>query len=176
MKALVISCSLNPESRSHILAREAAGEMDSLGLEVSFHDLREIPLPLCDGDASNEDDNAQMLRQAVDEASVIILAVPIYVYDISAAAKNLIELTGKAWDGKTVGFLCAAGGKGSYMSVMGIANSLMLNFRCFIVPRFVYCTGDDFAGGEIVDVEVCERVKELCVTACKLAGVSGNGS
>jgi FMN reductase len=37
---------------------------------------------------------------------------------------------------KVVGFLCAAGGKSSYMSVMRLANSLMLDFRCLIIPHF----------------------------------------
>ena len=27
--------------------------------------------------------------------------------------------------------------------IMGLANSLMLDFRCWIVPRFVYVTGAD---------------------------------
>ena len=35
----------------------------------------------------------------------------------------------------------------SYMSVMAYANSLMLDFRCVIIPRFVYATGSAFAEG-----------------------------
>jgi len=60
-----------------------------------------------------------------------------------------------------VGFLCAAGGKGSYMSVMSLANSLMLDFRCLIIPRFVYSTGEDFEEGEVTDPNVGDRVGEL---------------
>ncbi len=56
----------------------------------------------------------------------------------------MIELAGSAWEDKIVGFLCAAGGMSSYMSVMAYANSLMLDFRCVIIPRFVYATGDIF--------------------------------
>ena len=72
----------------------------------------------------------------------MIVAAPVYNYDVSASAKNMIELTGNAWEDKMVGFLCAAGGMSSYMSVMAYANSLMLDFRCVIIPRFVYATGD----------------------------------
>ena len=46
----------------------------------------------------------------IEAARVIIVATPIYNYDANAAAKNLVELTGSAWEDKTVGFLCAAGG------------------------------------------------------------------
>ena len=97
---------------------------------------------------------------------------------MNAAAKNFVELTGKSWVGergeKVVGFLCAAGGKGSYMSVMSLANSLMLDFRCLIVPRFVYATSGDFAGDAIETDIVQERVAELCDTAIRLgATMSG---
>ena len=40
---------------------------------------------------------------------MIVLATPVYNYHVSAATKNLIELTGSAWEDKLVGFLCAAG-------------------------------------------------------------------
>ena len=72
------------------------------------------------------------------------MAAPVYNYDVSASAKNMIELTGSAWEDKIVGFLCAAGGMSSYMSVMAYANSLMLDFRCVVIPRFVFATGDAF--------------------------------
>ena len=60
----------------------------------------------------------------------------------------MIELTGSSWEDKIVGFLCAAGGTTSYMSVMAYANSLMLDFRCVIIPRFVYATGNAFDDDE----------------------------
>jgi len=59
-----------------------------------------------------------------------------------------------------VGFLCAAGGNSSYMAVMAYANSLMLDFRTVIIPRFVYATGDAFKGDEIVDKEMVTRIEQ----------------
>ena len=73
----------------------------------------------------------------------------------------MVELTGSAWEDKIVGFLCAAGGMNSYMSVMAFANSLMLDFRCMIIPRFVYATGDAFDGDELKDKKVAKRIEEL---------------
>jgi len=102
------------------------------------------------------------MTAAVARADAIILAVPIYNYDVNAAAKNLIELTGEAWRDKVVAFLCAAGGHGSYMSVMALANSLMLDFRCLIVPRFVYATGDDFDNASVSSPKIRSRLAELC--------------
>jgi FMN reductase len=44
---------------------------------------------------------------------------------------------------------------------MGLANSLMLDFRCVIVPRFVYATKPAFADGKLVDPDIATRVDEL---------------
>ena len=56
------------------------------------------------------------------------------------------------------------------MSVTGFANSLMLDFRCVIVPRFVYATGAAFQGTELSDEDVERRIGQLCEMAVKLAG------
>jgi FMN reductase len=54
---------------------------------------------------------------------------------------------------------------------MGLATCLMLDFRCVIVPRFVYATGDAFAEGRIVDAEIAARVAELARFAAKLGAM-----
>jgi len=72
----------------------------------------------------------------------------------------MIELTGSAWENKIVGFLCAAGGTASYMSVMAYANSLMLDFRSVIIPRFVYATSDAFEGEKLKDAKIGKRIEE----------------
>src|SRR5256714_12133895 len=78
---------------------------------------------------------SKKLTAAVENADGILIASPVYNYDVAAATKNMIELTGSAWEDKIVSFLCADGGHASYMSVMSYANSLMLDFRCVIIPR-----------------------------------------
>jgi len=57
--------------------------------------------------------------------------------------------------------MCAAGGSNSYMSVMAFANSLMLDFRCWITPRFVYATPDSFSENSITDQKINERIEKL---------------
>jgi FMN reductase len=101
------------------------------------------------------------LSAAIEAADGILVAAPVYNYDVAAAAKNMIELTGSAWENKIVGFLCAAGGAASYMSVMAYANSLMLDFRSVIIPRFAFATREAFDGGNITDKEITERIKTV---------------
>ncbi|HEY9732992.1 MAG TPA: NAD(P)H-dependent oxidoreductase [Drouetiella sp.] len=166
---LVISCSLNPESNSRKMAKGAFDILNQHG-GAEWLDLREYELPLCDGGAAYGHKHVEVVAQKIRDAKCILLGVPIYNYDVNAAAKNVIELTGRAWTEKVVGFLCAAGGKSSYMSVMSIANSLMLDFRSLIIPRFVYADGSSFDDTTVSDALVKTRIEELVETAIALTG------
>jgi len=175
MKVLVVSSSLHPDSKSRRLARRAMSRLEAAPVEARFIDLVEHPLPPCDGGAAYGDATAVALKEAVQEADAALLAFPVYNYDAGSACKNLIELTGDAWTGMTVGLMCAAGGKGSYMAPMQVANSLMLDFRCLIVPRFVYATGEDFEGDGSPAEEIARRVDELADELVRIGGAAGSG-
>ena len=165
---LVISSSLHPGSRSRIMARASVNRLQELATAVTLFDLAESPLPLCDGATAYGDSNVQQLSGLVENADAILLASPVYNYDVNSAAKNAVELTGRAWTGKIVGMMLAAGGQGSYMSAMGLANSLMLDFRCLIVPRFIYATGESFEGEALADESIQERVHLLIEDTLRL--------
>jgi len=160
-KYLVVSTSGNPDSNSRRMGRIAFRHLQKARVDCVWLDISELGLPLCDADACYTQPAAQNLSKAVEAADGILIATPIYNYDVSAAAKNMLELTGSAWEDKVVGFLCAAGGMNSYMSVMAFANSLMLDFRSVIIPRFVYATGRAFEDDTLKDKEVGKRIEEL---------------
>jgi NAD(P)H-dependent FMN reductase len=167
MRILVVSCSLNPASNSFVLAQHVSADLRAAGAEVDLLDLREHALPVCDGETCTNP-SVVGLTARLEAADAILLAAPIYNFDVNAAAKNLVEHTGSAWEGKLVGFLAAAGGQASYMSLMPLANSLMLDFRCLIVPRFVYATGGDFADGRVTSQKIAGRVAQLASETLRL--------
>ena len=129
--------------------------------DVDFFDLQSNPLPMCDGDKCYDLPEVIDFRVKVKNAKGIIMAIPIYNFNVSSGAKNVIELGGKMLYDKVFGFICAAGGKSSYMSVMSFANSLMIDYRCFIIPKFVYALKSDFDGDEITSSDIKERISEL---------------
>ena len=166
---LVISCSLNPKSRSRLLAQAARDAFAERSESVEFVDLQEFSLPFCDGNVAYGDPNAVRLSALGEAADAVLIATPVYNFSVSAATKNLVELTGGSWAGKPVGMLLAAGGPGSYMSGMGLANSLMLDFRCLVIPRFVYAGPKAFADNRIVDPAVIGRIDELVAELARVA-------
>jgi FMN reductase len=163
MRYLVLSCSLNPDSRSRILARMVHRHLASRPGGADFVDLQDYNLPLSDGGACYGHPHVIALNPKIRAAKGIVVAAAIYNYDVNAAAKNLLELTGEAWEGKVVGFICAAGGHGSYMSVMPFANSLMLDYRCHIIPRFVYAAPSHIDESTFGDEVMNRRIEELAV-------------
>jgi FMN reductase len=162
MNLLILSCSLNPASRSAQLAQLALADCQAASEPAELVALGPLNLPVCDGDGVYSHAAVLAMAEKIRAARGVILAMPVYNYGVNAAAKNLVELTGDAWTGKVVGFICAAGGPGSYMSVMPFANSLMLDFRCVITPRFVYATAQDFADEQLAeDGELRRRLRGL---------------
>lgn len=162
MKILLISSSLNPKSKSRILAEYAQKQFANFPeVELDYLDLAEIELPMCDGGAAYGHPNTVAVNKRVQEADGFLVATPIYNYSSNGAIKNFIDLTGNDWKDKFVGFMAAAGGGLSYMSVMEIANSLMLNSRTVVMPRYVYTDGSAFVNGEITNEDVANRVEQL---------------
>jgi NAD(P)H-dependent FMN reductase len=162
---LIVSGSLRSNSRSRTMAHVLTDCYRSKGIVAKMVDLRAVPLPFCDGESAYDHQSVLTLAKSISEARVVIIATPIYNFDASAALKNMIELTGEAWEDKIVGFLCAAGGSMSYMSVMSLANSLMLDFRCLVIPRIVYATGEDFTEERLSSSVVRERIRQLAMAS-----------
>ena len=168
-RLLILSCSLNPASRSHQLA-VAAGEIAAARkLPHELVDLREWNLPICDGKECYNHTSVDPMTKKIAMAKAILIASPVYNYDLNAAAKNVVELTGRAWTEKPVGMLCMAGGHNSYMAPIGLANSLMFDFRCYILPRYVYATADDFTEGRVPSQNLGDRIRQLIDSTVDLA-------
>lgn len=151
------------------MAQTAERALGAMGVSPQLIDLREWDLPLCDGRASYEHPSVAPLTDRITQAAAVLVASPVYNYDLNAAAKNLVEMTGSAWAEKPVGFMCSAGGRSSYMSPVGLANSLMFDFRSLIIPRFVYAVKEDFERDGRVSASLQGRVEQLARAAVDLA-------
>lgn len=164
MTFIILSTSLNKTSTSRLIAKQCENEFKHLNKSVELIDLNTISIPFCDAGSAYGNKTVQEISEKIRLASGIILCSPVYNYDISAAAKNIIELTGKSWTKKVVGIAVAAGAYGSLLSPYQITTSLMMDFRCVIVPKQVYVTGDAITNNAITNNDVIERISELTKT------------
>lgn len=161
MSHLIISCSLDPNSKSALLAQALASVYSSRSQPHQLIDLRQFELPFCDGASCYKDPNVVKITDLIRQASSIAIASPIYNFAVGASTQNLLAVTGNAFNEKVVGILCASGGARSYMAAMGLANSLMLDFRVIVIPRFVFASTDSFDSNAITDEQITGRITEL---------------
>src|SRR6266480_522139 len=136
-KFLVISTSGNPDSNSRRMGRVAFAHLQKQKVDCAWIDISEMDLPLCDADKCYGMAGSKNLSAAIEAADGILVAAPVYNYDVAAAAKNMIELTGSVWEDKIVDFLCV------------------------IIPRFVFATGEAFDGEKITDKKIAERIEQV---------------
>ena len=78
MANLVISSSLNPKSRSRLLALIAFKTLKNMDVSVDWLDLADHSIPLCDGDSTYKNSKVKELREKIQNAKGILFAVPIY--------------------------------------------------------------------------------------------------
>lgn len=170
MKVIIFACSLNPNSKSFELANFSFEYLKNKDTDAELIDLRETALPFCDGASCYKDERVWALQSKIKEADVVLFSVPIYNYEINAAAKNLIDVAGYSFLNKTVGFMAAAGGESSYMSILPMINSIMLQHRAIVIPRFVYTSYKAFdENGKLISEEIKTRLKQLTDQSIEIA-------
>lgn len=172
----VLSCSLDPRSRSRSLAFQSAEALRRAGHESQVVDLAEIRLPAFDNDEVFGSDAFQHLYRVVGAADGIVLSFPIYNWAPAATVKSLIEATGatgedervSAWFDKVVTFVCAAGLPHSYMATGSLAQSLMTDFKCVINPYVAYVSDRDWRG-EVLEPDRVDRLNKTMTVHADLA-------
>ena len=76
--------------------------VDSFEYNVELFDLQKNPLPMCDGDDCYDLPEVLDFREKVKNAEGIIMAIPVYNFNASSGAKNIVELGGRMLYDKTV--------------------------------------------------------------------------
>jgi len=145
MNFAVINANLAPGGKTAHLAETVSALFSGAGHGTRLFSLSEWDLPACDGGLCYKNEKTIALTAELAKADALVLVAPIYNFDLNAAAKNLIELTGYSWKGKAVGLVCTAGAEKSYLSPLGFMNSLSTDYRCLVSPRYVYVTRADFS-------------------------------
>ena len=65
MNITIISCSLHPQSRSYVLAKELSEKLSHLGAESPLVDLRKHSVPLCGTSGASENPHVQFLQESI---------------------------------------------------------------------------------------------------------------
>ncbi|MFJ3958985.1 NADPH-dependent FMN reductase [Arthrobacter sp. NPDC090010] len=179
LKLPVISCSLDPGSRSRELARMSSELLRAAGHDSTLVDLAERELPPFDNASVFESDAFRELHELVLTSDAVVLAFPVYNWAPSSAVKSLIEATGAtgaggqsaAWFDKVVTFVCAAGLPHSYMATGALGQSMIYDFKCVLNPYSAYISERDWEGPELLRADRMSRLEKTMAVHAELAAL-----
>ncbi|QPV62437.1 NAD(P)H-dependent oxidoreductase [Halosimplex litoreum] len=154
--------SLREESYTRKALRIALDEAENRGASVDLLDLRELDLPLFDGDDRDAGDAAE-LRERVRRADSVVLGTPVYHGSYSSVLKTALDYCGfDEFEHATVGLLCVAGGSFPITSLDHL-RSVCRALNAWVVPHQVALptVRSKFDGERLREERDAERVRTL---------------
>jgi len=148
-KILAFAGSTRKESFNKKLVKIAGEAARSAGAEVTYVDLRDIPMPLYDGDLEAEQgipENAKKFKALLLAHDGLLISAPEYNSSISAVLKNAIDwasrpMSGEAplacFTGKVATIMSASPGALGGLRGLVIVRSLLSNINVIVLPAQV---------------------------------------
>lgn len=170
LKVLGISGSLRTGSYNRKALQIAKKMAAELGAEVSEIDLKELNLPLYDGDieAQGLSESVKKLKSAIEAADVLLIASPEYNYSISGALKNALDWasrSGNSFDGKWAVIFGASSGSFGTLRGQFQLRQIFYDLNVLVLPQpqvFIKSAGEAFnPDGSFKDEKLHEQLKSL---------------
>jgi chromate reductase len=145
-KILAFAGSTRKESFNKKLVKIAADAARAAGAQVTYVDLRDIPMPLYDGDLETEQgipENAKKFKAMLSAHDGFLISAPEYNSSISGVLKNAIDwasrpVPGEAslacFAGKVVTLMSASPGALGGLRGLVVVRSLLSNINVIVLP------------------------------------------
>lgn len=176
LRILAFSGSTRSDSYNKKLVKIAAAGARATGADVTYLDLRELPMPLYDGDLEAQEGippNAKKFRQMMVDHQGLLIASPEYNGSFSGVLKNAIDWASRPAPGepplgcfvdKTAAIMSAStGGFGGVRGLLSL-RSLLANLRVLVLPEqaTISHAKDAFDGeGNLKDLQQRQSVEQL---------------
>jgi NAD(P)H-dependent FMN reductase len=146
VRILAFAGSLRIGSWNKKLARIAAAGARAAGADVTELDLRDIPMPLYDGDMEREQGlppNAKVFKRLLIECDGMLISSPEYNSAVSGVLKNAIDWASRpepnetpliAFKGKVAGLMSASPGNLGGVRGLAALRSILGNIGVIVVP------------------------------------------
>lgn len=146
VRIVAFAGSLRSGSFNRKLIRIAAAGARAAGAEVTEIDLREIPMPLYDGDIEREHGlppNAKVFKRLLIEHHGFLISSPEYNSAVSGVLKNAIDWASRpeqnepglvAFKGKIAGLVSASPGHLGGIRGLAVLRSILSNIGVIVIP------------------------------------------
>jgi chromate reductase len=190
VRIVAFAGSLRSGSFNKKLIRIAAAGARAAGAAVTEIDLRDIPMPLYDGDIEREHGlppNAKVFKRLLIEHHGFLISSPEYNSAVSGVLKNAIDWASRpepnepalaAYKGKIAGLVSACPGQLGGIRGLAVLRSILSNIGVIVIPTQIAISraNDAFEpGGGLKDERQQTAVEsvgaEVVSIAAKLLGV-----
>ena len=171
MRILAMAGSTRRDSFNRKLLAVGVKAAEAAGAEVEVIDLKELAIPLYDGDLEKEQGlppGAQRLKDALAEAQGLLIATPENNHSIPAVLKNAIDWASRppsnALAGKTAALMAASTGGFGGVRVLMQLRIPMHTLGVWVVPAHVMIARAAEAfdeAGNLRDPEATKQVEGL---------------
>jgi NAD(P)H-dependent FMN reductase len=147
-KILCFAGSLRRDSLNKKLVQLAMAGAKNAGADVTYVDLKDLPLAVYDGDVEAEQglpENARKLKELFFASQGFLIASPEYNSSISAALKNTIDWVSRpaspdekslaCFTGKVAGIMSASPGALGGLRGLVTVRSILENIGVIVVPN-----------------------------------------
>ena len=146
IRLVAFAGSLRTASHNRKLVRIAAAGARSAGAEVAEVDLRDLPMPMYDGDVEREHGlppNAKVFKRLLIENHGMLISSPEYNSAFSAVLKNAIDWASRpepnepplvAFKGKIAGLMAASPGNLGGVRGLGVLRAVLAGIGVIVVP------------------------------------------
>ena len=182
-KILAFAGSTRTDSYNKKLVKIAVKGVIDVGVEATFIDLRDFPMPLYDGDLEQREGlpaSARKLKELMLAHQGFLISSPEYNSSISGVLKNTIDWTSRqtegesplaCYKGKIAGLMSASpGGLGGLRGLVHV-RSILGNIGVLVIPDQVAIAKAHEAfdsDGTLKNKTQEDQVKNIGVTVAKL--------
>jgi len=144
-KILAFAGSLRKASYNKKLAQVAAECARGAGAQVTYLDLRDLPLPIFDGDVEEQGfpENATKLKELMKAHDGFLMACPEYNSSITAVLKNAVDWASRerpnekpleCFDGKVAALMSTSPGALGGLRGLVTVRMILGNIRVIVLP------------------------------------------
>lgn len=172
----VILGSTTPPGRMHRAVDGAIERAAARGTSADLLDLGTLKLGFADGTPPDQtgDDTAATIA-ALENATALIVATPVYRGSLTGSLKNLFDLTPvPALQGKVVGLLAMGASDHHFLGAERHLRDVLAFFGAVVMPVAVYLNNGDFEDGvpsDRAEMVLDELFTAVTATAVALSGV-----
>lgn len=176
-KFLVFAGSTRQGSFNKKLARLAETVIRTHTNQVTYLDLKDLPMPLYDGDLEEQEgipENAMKFRELLKDHRGFLICSPEYNSSISGVLKNVIDWASRpipneanlvCFTGKVISLMSASPGKLGGLRGLVTVRSILGNIGSIVLPDQLAIPGADKAFNEqgfLVDTGLQEVLNKIC--------------